>query len=156
MKTDELKAKSILKKYGKRLPEQWRGRRNAWHAWHQPSKVYFMSYKEFIDRVIEIEEDKPENEKPIRFKFFNVVRGKFLRTKAYADWQKAAADWQKDYADWQKADWHKADADWQKADADWQKADADWQKADADSILRLWKKECPDCPWDEKNNCMIF
>ena len=96
---DEIKlAKSILKKYGRKLEPSWAGVANVWHAWHEPHMVWIMTYKEYINRIIQIEQNKPTNEKPVRFKFFKPVKGKFKKSKADADRKKAYADWEKAYA----------------------------------------------------------
>ena len=120
----ELQAGAILSQYGKTLPKKWKGLKEVWHAWHQPHLVYQMSWGEYVNRVIEIEDTKPVHEKPLRFKLLNLVKGKFRRTKAYAEWNKAYAEWKK--------------------------ADAEWKKADAEEIQKLHRKECKDCSWDGK------
>ena len=169
----EKQASDVLQKHGKKLPKRWRGGKEVWHAWHSPYLAYFLTWRGFLERIIEIENNKPENEKPLRFRLINPVVGKFSKTKASAAWDKAYAVRRKAYAvrrkasaAWVKADavrrkasaaWdkayavrRKAYAAWERAYAAWFKADAARDKADADTINKLHAKECPNCTWNKR------
>ena len=141
--TDLQRARAILKKYGQRLPKRWTGAKPIFHVWHEPYLLWLLTYDEFIERVIEVEENKPDNQKRVRFKLMRPVRAKLSNLPLYADWEKADADWRKAYADWRKAD-----ADWRKAYADLQKADADFYSANKDFLTALHAKECGCKEWN--------
>src|SRR5258708_36054246 len=96
--------------------------------WHIHHEILCESLTKPIEnRIAFINNNKCENEIPIRLKWMTPVLGNLPKSilKAEADWQKPYADWQKAYADRQKAeaDRHKAYADRQKDYADRQNAD---------------------------------
>ena len=149
-------AREISIRYNFPLIERWDGDKAFWHVWHQPSLIWFITYIEYIERIINIELRKPQEEKQERFCLMKPVMQKF---KINAAWKKANAARKKTYTAWAKADaaWVKPDATrkkkkiynaWAKADAAWEEAYAAWKIQNHDIIISAHEKECPNCKWD--------
>ena len=140
-----------------------------WHVHHDKLIEYCYDYDE---RAAYIRQRKPANEIGIRLRLFRPVKGKLpkeiikacvacdkayvachkawtARDMAYAAYNKASAARQKAWAARQKAF-----AARQKAYAAYDKASAVYDKIIQDNmpaILKLHKKECPNCSWDGQN-----
>jgi hypothetical protein len=141
-KEDLNKAKEYSKLYEFPLVKEWTGYKLFQHVWHRPKIYYPMTYDKYIDRVIEIAEEKPQEERAERFQLM-IPSSYAARVKAYAARDKA-------YAAWVKADAarDKAYAAWVKADAAWVKAYAAWVKTDEKNIIASHAKDCPNCKWE--------
>ena len=165
MKKGYKQAKAISKKYNFPLLKKWEGYKLFWHVWHQPKLIFLITYPQYLDRIINIEENKPQEQKVERYKLMKPALQKFKAdaawakadaalAKADATWNKAYAAWNKAYAALGDAAWVKAYAAWKKAcaarakaDAAWAKADAAWEGKNHDLII-AHTKECPGCKWD--------
>ena len=132
MKKGYKQAKAISKKYNFPLLKKWEGYKLFWHVWHQPKLIFLITYPQYLDRIINIEENKPQEQKVERYKLMKPALQKF---KADAAWAKACAAWAK------------ADAAWNKAYAARNKACAAWEGKNHDLII-AHTKECPGCKWD--------
>ena len=144
-------ARKISIKYNFPLIEKWDRYKTFWHVWHQPKLMWFITYIEYIERIINIELQKPQEEKQERFCLMKPVMQKF---KADAAWKKADAAWKKAYAAGEKAyakayaAREKAYVAREKAYAAREKVDAAWESQNHDIIILAHEKECPNCKWD--------
>ena len=154
----EEECRAILKPYGLKLPKPWRGFKPVWHSWHEPRPMYFLTYRGYLERVIEIHKNKSEDERPIRFAAMKPVHADLSQLPKYAAWKKAYAAWKKAYAEREKtyAEWQKAYAEWEKTRAGWQKALAEFMQENRAAFIILEAKECPGSTWDWEQNKMTF
>lgn len=60
-------AKNILHKYNQALLPEWTGQKAFWHVWHRDGLLFLMTYDSWIDRILEIHEQKPKWQHRIRF-----------------------------------------------------------------------------------------
>ena len=88
------RCKAIAEEYNFSLVAEWKGGKDFWHVWHTPRLIYRLSYKEYVERIIEIAENKPENEIGEIFHLMKPVDHIF-RSKAYDAWSKAYEAWSK-------------------------------------------------------------
>ena len=91
MKKGYKQAKAISKKYNFPLLKKWEGYKLFWHVWHQPKLIFLITYPQYLDRIINIEENKPQEQKVERYKLMKPALQKF---KADAAWAKACAAWE--------------------------------------------------------------
>jgi hypothetical protein len=165
MKLEKIKqARAISIKYNFPLVKRWKGLKAFWHVWHQSFLMWFITYEEYIDRIIAIEEQKPQGQKAKRYKLMKSVQYQFkasqvdqawvkvdqARDKAYQAWVKVDQARDKAYQVWIKADqvWIKAYQVWIKAYQARDKAYQVWEAKNHDLIISVHKKECPGCQWD--------
>ena len=88
MNAKQKQAQDYLTKYGGRtLLEKWTGHKLFLHVWHKPKMYHLLTYDKYLDRVIEIAEQKPENERIERFQL--------MKPSTYAARDKADAAWVK-------------------------------------------------------------
>ena len=150
--TNLREAKKYCKQYGATMPKAWKGYKLIWHPWHQPADRLLlpMTYKQYVERVIEIGTEKPQHERKERLRLMKPV----MTVKAYAAWVKAYAAREKAYAARERAyaAWEKAYAALDKANAAWEKANAAWRTKNHDKIMAAHAVECPNCKWD--GNCL--
>src|SRR3990167_4678220 len=133
--TNLREAKKYCKQYGATMPKAWKGYKLIWHPWHQPADRLLlpMTYKQYVERVIEIGTEKPQHERKERLRLMKPV----MTVKAYAAWVKAYAAREKAYAARERAY-----AAWEKAYAAWERANAAREKAYAalDKAYAAWEK----------------
>ena len=138
-------ARQIAKKYGVTLPRAWRGYILVWHPWHRAQDdsenpahglIFRMTFREFLSRIVEIENNKPEAQRAERIRLMRPVQFKFPKDEL--DAQQAKLD----------AQWVKLDAQRVKLDAQQAKLDAQWDAEHRAEILLAHAAECPGCKWD--------
>ena len=133
------KARGYAKQYSFPLVKRWDGTKEFWHVWHQPHLIYFLLYDEYINRIVEIAETKPQEQRTGRFALMRPVKHMF----PHAAWTKADAARTK--ADAART---KAYVAFTKADAARTKAAAAWRDKNHDAIIDAHAAECPGCKWD--------
>ncbi len=138
---NEDRASEILSRLGLELPSPWEGSRPVWHAWHLTNLMYLMTYREYLNRVVEIAECKPPSEQEQRLRSMKPVAHHF-DSPAYAAWRSAEAEWRSAYAAWQRAN------------TAWRSANTAWRSAEAEEILEAHAAECRDCGWN--GEAMVF
>ena len=140
----EEECRAILKRYSLVLPTPWQGYVPVWHGWHEPNPIDMLSYRQYLDRVAEIEKEKPEDEKLIRFLAIGPVQSNLSQLPKYTKWGKAYAEWRK------------ADAEWRKADAEWGEVSTKSTEKNQAALIALEARECPGSTWDWTQNKMTF
>ena len=133
-------AKDISIKYDFPLVKKWRGLKLFWHVWHEPNLCFWITYEGYIDRIINIEETKPQPQKHERYQLMKPVKQK---SKGDDEFRKAYAEWRK-----ANAEFRKARVNWEKAYDEYDRAYDDWRETNHNSILQAHAIECPDCKWD--------
>jgi len=74
-------ALEVCQKYSVPLLEPWEGYKAFWHGWHEKFLIYWLTHKDYCERLMEIEQRKtPEfgyapNEREVRIKHFRPVVG---------------------------------------------------------------------------------
>ncbi len=146
-----------------------------WHVHHDQLLEYCYGYGE---RVRYIKKNKPKDERELRLRLFQLVKGKLpvavikaqtacdkaqiaydkARTaydKAWTAYDKARTAYDKAWTAYDKA-WtacDKAQIAYDKAQIAYDKAQTAYDKALQNNVVaieKLHRKECPDCPWDGK------
>ena len=153
--TNTQKARKYCKQHAVALPKAWKGYKLIWHPWHQPASRLLrpMTFQEYVDRLVEIAERKPQDERRERFYLMKPCKYVF-RSKAHEALSKAHEALSKADEALSKADevWSKAYKARLKAHEALSKADEAWPKADAKEIAAAHMAECPNCKWD--GNCL--
>jgi hypothetical protein len=175
---DKIKlAQKYCQQYGTELSPAWEGLKVIKHPWHQPARMiaYPMTYAEFIDRIIEIAEYKPVDEraerlalmKPYKTEFklpkyltkagdaYNKVKDAYIKAGDAYNKVKDAYNKARDAYNKVKDAYIKARHPYIKArdacnrarDA-YIKAVERWQKVNIQKIEKVHAKECPNCKWD--------
>jgi len=98
------------------------------------------------ERVLQIENDKPEAERPLRLLLLREVDSdempEGLREADAKYWEADAKYWEADAKYWEAdAKWREADARRREADAKYREAYAKWQEADAKVDWDAWHRE---------------
>jgi len=95
-------ARQIAKKYGVTLPRAWRGYILVWHPWHRAQDdsenpahglIFWMTYRAFLGRIVEIEKCKPEAQRAERIRLMRPVQFKFPKDELDAQQAKLDAQW---------------------------------------------------------------
>ena len=94
--TNTQKARKYCKQHAVALPKAWKGYKLIWHPWHQPASRLLrpMTFQEYVDRLVEIAERKPQDERRERFYLMKPCKYVF-RSKAHEALSKADEAWPK-------------------------------------------------------------
>ena len=142
----EVKAQAIAKEFGFELEAAWEGYKPFWHVWHQPKLLYWITYEQYLYRIIEIKENKPKHELQHRFRLLKPVTG-VLPVELCKAWMKVDEAWMK----WNEA-WVESRMKWNVA---WVKLNETYQKY-LPEIQVLHLAECKGCLWNEKESQLVF
>lgn len=156
------RAQEYFARCGLTLPERWEGYRAVWHTWHTPGKSYAMTWERFIERVIEIVNEKPPEQIEQRLKCMRPVKHEFTSPEwnrlCEADnmWQEARLAW----FEASNAGNCAYNAAYEAQDAAYRARYAAyraWCEADKDEIEAAHAAECDgSCRWDDKSSSMTF
>ena len=95
-------ARQIAKKYDVTLPRAWRGYIPVKHPWHRAQDdsenpahglIFRMTFREFLSRIVEIENNKPEAQRAERIRLMRPVQFKFPKDELDAQQAKLDAQW---------------------------------------------------------------
>ena len=133
----EAKCRAILRPYGLVLPTPWQECVPVWHGGDEPNPMDMLTYQQYLNRVVEIEKKKSEDEKLIRFPAIRPVQSNLSQLPKYAEWKKAYAGWKKAYAGWETAC-------------------VEFTEENHAALIALEAEECPGSTWDWTQNKMTF